>query len=161
MSGAVFRLTAAVLLTVGGFCVGEARRQKLTARRRALESVLELLTRLRQEIAYRRTDLNRLYAVLAAGGSPGGPLEKVFRDAEGFGQMQPPTTLREEEAACFAACFGGLGHADAKQECARLDYYRERFDGFLNQAREEEHRSASLDRRLGLAVGAMLGLLVL
>ena len=75
--------------------------------------------------------------------------------------MQPPSTLREEEAACFAACFSGLGHADAKQECARLDYYRERFDDFLNQAREEEQRSASLDRRLGLAVGAMLGLLVL
>lgn len=161
MSGAVFRLTAAVLLTVGGFCVGEARRQKLTARRRTLESVLELLTRLRQEIAYRRTDLNRLYAILAAGCGPGSPLERSFRDAEGFGQMQPPATLRDEEAACFAACFGGLGHADAKQECARLDYYKERFGGFLDQAREEEQRSTSLDRRLGLAVGAMLGLLVL
>lgn len=161
MSGAVLRLTAAVLLTVGGFCVGEARRQKLAARRRSLEAVLELLTRLRQEIAYRRTDLNRLYSILAAECSPGGPLEKVFRAADGFGQMQPPSALHPEEAACFAACFGSLGHADAKQECARLDYYRERFGGFLDQAREEEQRSANLDRRLGLAAGAMLGLLVL
>lgn len=160
MSGAVFRLTAAILLTVGGFCVGEARRQKLSARRRTLEAVLELLTRLRQEIAYRRTDLNRLYAALAAGCSPGDPLAKSF-GAAGFGQMEPPAALAGEEAACFSACFRGLGHADAQQECARLDYYRERFDGFLDQAREEEQRSASLDRRLGLAVGAMLGLLVL
>ena len=75
--------------------------------------------------------------------------------------MVPPEPLKTEEAACFTACFADLGRADAKQECARLDYYLQRFDGFLTCAKEEEQLSAHLDRRLGLAAGAMLGLLML
>ena len=81
--------------------------------------------------------------------------------ADGFGQMAPPAPLAAEEAACFAECFAALGRADAGQECARLDYYLARFQSFLGQVREEEARSASIDRRLGLAAGAVLGLLIL
>lgn len=161
MSSGTLRLAAAVLLTVCGFCAGDIRRQKLSARRRTLEDIIALLTRLRQEISYRRTDLGLLYRTLAAEQQTGGPLDVSFQKGDSFHQMMPPAALQPEEADCFAACLSSLGHTDAKQECARLAYYLERFEGFLAQAKEEERLSASLDRRLGLAVGAMLGLLVL
>ena len=48
-----------------------------------------------------------------------------------------------------------------RRACAQLDYYLRRFGVFLEKAREEERLSASMDRRLGLAAGAILGLLVL
>ena len=64
MSG--LRWAAALLLTAAGFCAGDARRQRLAARRRALEETAGLLARLRQEIGYRRADLGLLYRTLAA-----------------------------------------------------------------------------------------------
>lgn len=161
MSAAGFRWAAAALLTLSGFCAGNARRQHLTARRRTLEAIIALLTRLRQEIAYRRRDLDRLYQAVAGGCGPGDPLAQTIRSAGSFRQMAPPAVLRQEEADCFAACFAELGHADAKQECARLDYSLQRFGLFLEKAREEEQRSASLDCRLGIAAGAVLGMLIL
>ena len=54
----------------------------------------------------------------------------------------------------------GLGRATAEQECARLAYYRSRFESFLQQA-QKQAESAGLDQKLGLAVGGMLALLVL
>ena len=84
-----------------------------------------------------------------------------MKKAECFAGMQPPADLSLEEAACFAVCFGQLGRTDAGRACAQLDYYLRRFGVFLEKAREEERLSASMDRRLGLAAGAILGLLVL
>ena len=159
MSG--LRWAAALLLAAGGFCAGDARRQGLTARRCALEEIIGLLTRLRQEIGYRRADLGRLYRTLAEEYGPAGALGRAMRQADGFGRMQPPACLGQAEADCFAECFAALGRADAGQECARLEYYLARFGEFLARAREEEAHSASIDRRLGLAAGAVLGLLIL
>ena len=113
MNSMALRMAAAVLLTVCGFCLGDARRQKLTARRRTLEAVTELLTRLRQEIAYRRTDLGQLYHTLATEYDSSNPLGNTFRLGNCFQQMVPPESLKTEEAACFTACFADLGHADA------------------------------------------------
>ena len=159
MSG--LRWAAALLLTAAGFCAGDARRQRLAARRRALEETAGLLARLRQEIGYRRADLGPLYRTLAAEYGPASALGRAMGRADGFGQMPPPAPLAAEEAACFAECFAALGRADAGQECARLDYYLARFQSFLDRVREEEARSASIDRRLGPAAGAVLGLLIL
>lgn len=156
-----FRLAAAALLTVCGFCTGDARRQKFSIHRRTLEAIISLLARLRQEISYRRTDLGRLYRSFAAEQSSGSPLAEVFQKGNGFHDMPIPKVLYSEESLCFSECFAGLGRADAKQECTRLDYYLERFEVYLAQAREEERISVSMDRRLGLAAGAMLGLLIL
>lgn len=161
MSGTALRLAAAALLTLCGFCAGDTRRQKRTARRRTLEEIVGLLIRLRQEIACRRTDLNRFYRTLSSEYPPASPLKKVFCQGSCFQNLQPPALLEREQAACFVECFSGLGRTDAKQECARLDYYLQRFDGFLTRARQDEQLSLSLDRRLGLAAGALLGLLVM
>lgn len=159
MSG--LRWVAALLLTAGGFCAGDARRQRLTARRCALEEIIALLTRLRQEIGYRRADLGQLYRALADGCGPDSALGCAMKQADSFGGVAPPACLGQEEAACLTECFAALGRTDAGQECARLDYYLARFDDFLARAREEEARAASIDRRLGLAAGAVLGLLIL
>jgi len=161
MNGTALRLAAAALLTLCGFCAGDTRRQKYTARRRTLEEIVGLLLRLRQEIDCRRTDLNRLYRALSSEYPPDSPMKAVFYQGTCFQNLHPPALLNREQAACFAECFSGLGHTDAKQECARLDYYLQRFDGFLTQARQDEQLSLSLDRRLGLAAGALLGLLVM
>lgn len=154
------RLLATALLAAGGFCAGDARRQRMTARRMALEEAIALLTRLRQEIGYRRADLGRLYPVLAAEQDPRTPLGRAMGAADAFGQVEPPAPLRPEEADCLRACLADLGRAGAGQECARLDYYLERMAAFLAQAREDERLSAGLDRRLGFAAGAVLGMLL-
>lgn len=161
MSGTALRLAAAALLTLCGFCAGDTRRQKRSARRRTLEEIVGLLIRLRQEIACRRTDLNRLYQTLAPEYPPDSPLKQIFLQGSSFQSLPPPDLLEQEQAACFLECFSGLGRTDAKQECARLDYYLQRFGDFLTKARQEEQLSIHLDRRLGLAAGALLGLLVM
>ena len=161
MSGTALRLAAAALLTLCGFCAGDTRRQKRTARRRTLEEIVGLLMRLRQEIACRRTDLNRLYRTLSSEYPLDSPMKKIFCQESCFKTLHPPALLDQEQAACFSECFSGLGRSDAKQECARLDYYLQRFDGFLTKARQDEQLSLHLDRRLGLAAGALLGLLVM
>ena len=78
MSGTALRLAAAALLTLCGFCAGDTRRQKRTARRRTLEEIVGLLMRLRQEIACRRTDLNRLYRTLSSEYPLDSPMKKIF-----------------------------------------------------------------------------------
>ena len=161
MNGTALRLAAAALLTLCGFCAGDTRRQKRSARRRTLEEIVGLLIRLRQEIACRRTDLNRLYQTLASAYPPDSPLKQIFLQGSSFQKLLPPDLLEQEQAACFSECFAGLGRTDAKQECARLDYYLQRFVDFLTKARQEERLSLHLDRRLGLAAGALLGLLVM
>lgn len=161
MSGISLRLAAAALLTLCGFCAGDTRRQKCTARRRTLEEITGLLMRLRQEIHCRRSDLNWLYRALSSEYSLDSPLKKIFCQGTCFQNLRPPALLNQEQAACFIECFSGLGRTDAKQECARLDYYLQRFDLFLSRARQDEQLSLSLDRRLGLAAGALLGLLVM
>ena len=161
MNGTALRLAAAALLTLCGFCAGDTRRQKRSARRRTLEEIVGLLIRLRQEIACRRTDLNRLYQTRASAYPPDSPLKQIFLHGSSFQKLLPPDLLEQEQAACFSECFAGLGRTDAKQECARLDYYLQRFGDFLTKARQEERLSLHLDRRLGLAAGALLGLLVM
>lgn len=161
MSSTALRLAAAALLTLCGFCAGDTRRQKRSARRRILEEIMGLLMRLRQEIACRRTDLNQLYQTLTSEYPPDSLLKNIFLQGSCFQKLPPPDLLEKEQAACFSECFSGLGRTDAKQECARLDYYLQRFNDFLTKARQDEQLSLNLDRRLGLAVGALLGLLVM
>lgn len=153
------RLAAAVLLAAGGWCAGTARRQKLINRCRVLEEVIALLGRLEQEIGYRHADLGRLLGILRTENS-GKTLEKCLQSTFTLQQIKAPDLLEPEQKACFSECMAGLGRATAEQECVRLTYYRSRFEGFLQQA-QKQAESASLDQKLGLAVGGMLALLVL
>ena len=143
------------LLPLCGWLVGDAVQTKTTLHLAALQRTIELLQRIRQEIQYRRADLQSLYRQLCREDLvpqiPGGTLQ----------QLPAPERLSVAERACFAECFGGLGRTETAQECERLDYYTARFDDYLQQARRTAQRQAGLPHRLGLAGGMMLALLFL
>ncbi|MGN0662769.1 MAG: hypothetical protein ACI4LE_06435 [Faecalibacterium sp.] len=149
------RVAGALLLVGCGWFAGGAFQGRLDGHAEVVRQVTRLLERVRQEIAYRRTDPDRLYAQLGREGllcpRPGGMLQT----------LAPPSELTAEESECFSECFSGLGRASAEQECERLDYYIERFCDFRQQAEGRAQEQAGLSRRLGLAAGAMLGLLFL
>lgn len=153
------RLAAAILLAAGGWCAGTARRQKLLTRCRLLEEIIELLGRLEQEIGYRHADLPRLLMTLR-NENTAKILQKHLQSTITLQKIEAPDLLEPEQKACFSECMSGLGRATAEQECARLTYYRRRFEGFLQQAQKQAD-SSGLDQKLGLAVGGMLALLVL
>ena len=132
---------------------GSAVQAQTTLHLAALQGTITLLQRIRQEIQYRRADLQSLYRQLCREGllpqNPGGTLQ----------QLPAPWQLSAEERACFAECFSGIGRAETAQECERLGYYTARFEDYLQQARRTAQRQAGLPHRLGLAGGMMLALL--
>ena len=128
-----------LLLPLCGWLAGDAVQAKTTLHLAALQRTIALLQRIRQEIQYRRADLQSLYRQ----------------------QLPAPGQLSATERACFTECFGGLGRAETAQECERLDYYTARFEDYLQQARRAAQRQAGLPHRLGLAGGMMLALLFL
>ena len=142
-----------LLLPLCGWLAGDAVQAQTDRHLAALQHTIELLQRIRQEIRYRRADLQSLYRQLYREGQlpqiPGGILQ----------QLPAPEQLSAAERACFAECFGGLGRAEAAQECERLAYYTARFEEYLQQARRTAQRQAGLPHRLGLAGGMLLALL--
>ena len=144
-----------LLFPLCGWLAGDAVQAKTALHLAALQRTIELLQRIRQEIQYRRADLQSLYRQLCREGllpqAPGGTLH----------QLPAPERLSAAEHACFTECFRGLGRAETAQECERLDYYTARFEDYLQQARRTAQRQAGLPHRLGLAGGMMLALLFL
>lgn len=142
-----------ILLPLCGWLAGDAVQARTTLHLTALQHTIELLQRIRQEIQYRRADLQSLYRQLCREGLvpqiPGGTLQ----------QLPAPEQLSAAERACFVECFGNLGRTEAAQECERLGYYTARFEDYLQQARRTVQRQAGLPHRLGLAGGMMLALL--
>ena len=144
-----------ILLPLCGWLAGDAVQARTALHLTALQHTIELLQRIRQEIQYRRADLQFLYRQLCREGLvpqiPGGILQ----------QLPAPEQLSAAERACFVECFGNLGRAEAAQECERLGYYTARFEDYLQQARRTAQQQAGLPHRLGLAGGMMLALLFL
>lgn len=152
MSGLLHGL-GLLLLPLCGWLAGDAVQARTTLHLTALQHTIELLQRIRQEIQYRRADLQSLYRQLCREGLvpqiPDGTLQ----------HLAAPRQLSAAECACFAECFSGIGRAEAAQECERLSYYTARFEDYLQQARRTAQRQAGLPHRLGLAGGMMLALL--
>ena len=144
-----------ILLPLCGWLAGDAVQARTALHLTALQRTIELLQRIRQEIQYRRADLQSLYRQLCREGLvpqiPGGTLQ----------QLPAPEQLSAAERACFVKCFGNLGRAETAQECERLGYYTARFEDYLQQVRRTAQRQAGLPHRLGLAGGMMLALLFL
>lgn len=144
-----------LLLPLCGWLAGDAVQAQTALHLAALQHTIGLLQRIRQEIRYRRADLQSLYRQLCREGQlpqiPGGTLQ----------QLPAPERLSAAERACFTECFGGLGRAEAAQECERLGYYTARFEEYLQQVRRTAQRQVGLPHRLGLAGGMMLALLFL
>lgn len=145
------RLAGAALLVGCGWCAGDAAQSCLAAHEDALRRCVELLHRIRQEVAYRRADLSCLYEELRR--------EGFALSGESLQSLAPPPALTKDEASCFSECVSGLGRASARQECERLDYYLQRFEEYLRAAQGRTQSGAALTRRLGLAAGAVAALL--
>ena len=140
----LFRIFGALLFLLCGWLAGDAVRQKTDRHLRALEQTLLLFQRLRQEIYYRRTDLQQLYFCLQQ--------EELVPAAE---------ALSQEEQRVFEECISGLGRAEADQECERMEYYIARFQDSLHQAQTAAQAQAGLPQKLGLAAGAVLALVLI
>ena len=152
----LFRICGALLFLLCGWLAGDAVRQKTDRHLRALEQTLLLFQRLRQEIYYRRTDLQQLYFCLQQ--------EELVPAAEAgqcLQQLPPPDALSQEEQRVFEECISGLGRAEADQECERMEYYIARFQDSLHQAQTAAQAQAGLPQKLGLAAGAVLALVLI
>ena len=150
----LLHLAGVLLLPLCGWLVGDAVQARTNAHLAALRHTIALLQRIRQEILYRRTDLQTLYQQLCR--------EELLEKCPGvfmLQQLPAPEALSHVERACFIECFSGLGRTEAEQECERLTYYLARFTEYLQQAQQTARMQAGLSYRLGLAGGAMLALL--
>ena len=143
----------AALLPLCGWLTGAALQAGKEQHILQLRHTVELLRRIRQEVAYRRPDMELLCRCLIQ--------EGLLTPAEKLQALAPPASFRAEERLCFEQCFSGLGQCEAAQECERLDYYTARFEAFLQQAQQEAAACAGLSCRLGLAAGAVLALIFL
>ena len=151
-----FHWVGAALLPLCGWLTGAALQAGKEQHILQLRHTVELLRRIRQEVAYRRPDMELLCRCLIQEG-----LLENLRTAEKLQDLAPPVSFRTEERCCFERCFSGLGQCEAAQECERLDYYTARFEAFLQQAQQEAAACAGLSCRLGLAAGAVLALIFL
>ena len=154
MSG-LLRGFGLILLPLCGWLAGDAVQARTALHLAALQRTIELLQRIRQEIQYRRADLQSLYRQLCREGllpqNPGGTLQ----------QLPAPERFSAAERACSTECLHGIRRADAAQHGERLGYYTARFEEYLQQARRTAQQQAGLPHRLGLAGGMMLALLFL
>ena len=94
MSG-LLRGFGLILLPLCGWLAGDAVQARTALHLAALQRTIELLQRIRQEIQYRRADLQSLYRQLCREGllpqNPGGTLQ----------QLPAPERFSAAERACF------------------------------------------------------------
>lgn len=152
----LFHWAGAALLPLCGWLTGTAFQAKAQQHIAQLQRTVELLQRIRQEIAYRRPDFAQLLRCLLQE-----DLLADFEPADTLQQLAPPGLFTPEERLCFSRCFAGLGQREAAQECERLEYYTARFTEFLLRAQRQTEAKAGLPGRLGLAAGMVLALLFL
>ena len=152
---AAFHWAAAALLLLCGWLTGSAFQVRTEQHILQLQRTVELLQRIRQEIAYRRLDLEQLQRCLVQ--------EKLLESdaAPKLQEIPAPERFDDAERLCFEQCFAGLGQSEAAQECERLDYYSARFEAFLHQAQQKAASGQGLPCRLGLAAGAVAALILL
>ena len=151
----LFHWAAAALLLLCGWLTGSAFQARTEQHILQLQRTVELLQRIRQEIAYRRLDLEQLQRCLVQ--------EKLLESdaAQKLQEIPAPERFDDAERLCFEQCFAGLGQSEAAQECERLDYYSARFEAFLHQAQQKAASGQGLPCRLGLAAGAVAALILL
>ena len=151
----LFHWAAAALLLLCGWLTGSAFQVRTEQHILQLQRTVELLQRIRQEIAYRRLDLEQLQRCLVQ--------EKLLESdaAQKLQEIPAPERFDDAERLCFEQCFAGLGQSEAAQECERLDYYSARFEAFLHQAQQKAASGQGLPCRLGLAAGAVAALILL
>ena len=97
----MLHILGALLLPLCGWLAGDAIQARTVQHLAALQKCLALLERIRQEVAFRRADLQQLYAELCREGI----LESGARCLQ---EAPPPEGLTREEQQCFRTCMSGL-----------------------------------------------------
>ena len=141
----MLHILGALLLPLCGWLAGDAIQARAVQHLAALQKCLALLERIRQEVAFRRADLQQLYAELCREGI----LESGARCLQ---EAPPPEGLTREEQQCFRTCMSGLGRAEAR---------RARLQALQQTAEHAARRQAGLPRKLGLAAGMAMALLLI
>ena len=136
-----------LLLPFCGWLAGDLVQSRRNERLDALQQTIALLQRIRQEILYRRADLQALYRQLCR--------EGILPETAATLQQTPALSaaLTPEEQRCFRECMDGLGRTEAVQECERLRLYILRFEAFRAASGQLAQTRVSLSRRLGLGAG--------
>ena len=151
------RLVGACFWVICGWFGGDFFCVQTQAHLNELDKTIELLRRLKQEIFCRRTDLNLLYQAFRRENI----LNFCASSAENFQTLSAPISFSKAEKICFQECFSGLGHAEAAQECDRLELYLQRFTQFRSAAEQTAQTRFALARRLGLGAGLAAAILFL
>ncbi len=165
----MIKLAGGCLLALAGWFGGVAFCEQVTTHRATLVETLALLKTLEEEISCRRANLNHLYQRIASenrfprlGFCRDTQDGQVNEDAQAmFSSLRPPSCFTGEESDLFLACFTRLGHAGAVQECEQLARYRKRFEVFYQCAVKAEREALAIDRKIGLALGSMLAIVLL
>ena len=150
----MLHILGALLLPLCGWLAGDAIQARAVQHLAALQRCLALLERIRQEVAFRRADLQQLYAELCREGI----LESGARCLQ---EAPPPEGLTREEQQCFRTCMSGLGRAEAQQECQRLALYITQFEAFRDDLTPRLNVTMELAHKMGLSVGLAAAILLL
>ena len=101
----LFHWAAAALLLLCGWLTGSAFQARTEQHILQLQRTVELLQRIRQEIAYRRLDLEQLQRCLVQ--------EKLLESdaAQKLQEIPAPERFDDAERLCFEQCFPALAKA--------------------------------------------------
>ncbi len=147
------------MLALAGWYGGVVACGRMTMHRIALGETVALLKTLEEEISFRRANLNTVFRQFIQRGTFANVLPS--HAAATFQTLSPPNCFTKEECAAFADCFSHLGYTNAAQECERLARYRKQFEAFHQAAIQNEQSALAIDRKIGLAIGSMLALVLL
>lgn len=151
----MLHILGALLLPLCGWLAGDAIQARAVQHLAALQKCLALLERIRQEVAFRRADLQQLYAELCREGI----LESGARCLQ---EAPPPEGLTREEQQCFRMCMDpALAVRKRGRSANSWTTTGARLQALQQTAEHAARRQAGLPRKLGLAAGMATALLLI
>lgn len=154
MSGSSLRGFGALCLVLCGWCVGDSICVWTSEHQRALQRTIELLDRIRREIEFRRADLASLFVRLQREGLVG-------QAAGSLQELEPVPAVIPAGKGRVPKLHGGLGRAEAQQECQRLALYITQFEAFRDDLTPRLNVTMELAHKMGLSVGLAAAILLL
>lgn len=166
----MLRLLGGLLLTAGTTAVGLGFSRRLGARVRVLSQICSAIEIMRGEILTKMTPIPELFQKLAD--ELDEPVAQLFsRALEGMQSLGSRSFLRiwreaiqksaelmlsEDEQAALGELGYVLGRYGSTEQAAILDFAKRRFEGFLEQAREQREKRGKSGVIFGLAAGLLV-----
>ncbi len=169
----MLKVLGGILVSVGSTAIGLYTAARLRRRVRILAQLCSAIEWMREEIRDKTTPVPELFQKLAHDLDE--PVSQLFAAAltgmKGLGhrtfgeiwqaavQRTPELLLTEDEAATLLQLGHVLGQYGSLEQAASLESAKQRFDGFLQRAREERERRERVSVAFGISVGALLVIL--